>query len=208
MASTINADNGVISGITGIRTTADNTGNLALQANGVTLLTVATNNTIVLGNTLKFADGSTANTAASGGPGTANVQSANFTAVSGYVYGVNTTANAVTLTLPASPTVGNFVSIVDYNRTFNVNNCIINPNGNKVANTTVNTTLNLAGTQLTLFYMDSTQGWLQVSGAQSQFVGGYSASYLVVAGGGGGSCLLYTSPSPRDRQKSRMPSSA
>ena len=26
--------------------------------------------------------------------------------------------------------------------------------------------------------------------------------------GGGGSCLLYTSPSPRDRQKSRMPSSA
>ena len=29
----------------------------------------------------------------------------------------------------------------------------------------------------------------------------------VVAGGPGG-CLLYTSPSPRDRQKSRMPSSA
>ena len=27
---------------------------------------------------------------------------------------------------------------------------------------------------------------------------------LVIAGG----CLLYTSPSPRDRQKSRMPSSA
>ena len=27
-------------------------------------------------------------------------------------------------------------------------------------------------------------------------------------GGGGDGCLLYTSPSPRDRQKSRMPSSA
>ena len=26
--------------------------------------------------------------------------------------------------------------------------------------------------------------------------------------GGNGTCLLYTSPSPRDRQKSRMPSSA
>ena len=25
---------------------------------------------------------------------------------------------------------------------------------------------------------------------------------------GGGGCLLYTSPSPRDRQRSRMPSSA
>ena len=33
-----------------------------------------------------------------------------------------------------------------------------------------------------------------------------NAEVLVVAGGGG--CLLYTSPSPRDRQKSRMPSSA
>ena len=28
------------------------------------------------------------------------------------------------------------------------------------------------------------------------------------ADGKGGACLLYTSPSPRDRQKSRMPSSA
>ena len=28
------------------------------------------------------------------------------------------------------------------------------------------------------------------------------------AGGRGKGCLLYTSPSPRDRQKSRMPSSA
>ena len=31
---------------------------------------------------------------------------------------------------------------------------------------------------------------------------------LVPGGSSGGSCLLYTSPSPRDRQKSRMPSSA
>ena len=30
----------------------------------------------------------------------------------------------------------------------------------------------------------------------------------VLDSGGSGSCLLYTSPSPRDRQKSRMPSSA
>jgi hypothetical protein len=48
--SSINADNGVISGITGIRTTADNTGNLALQSNGVTLLTVTTANTLSVSN--------------------------------------------------------------------------------------------------------------------------------------------------------------
>ena len=34
---------------------------------------------------------------------------------------------------------------------------------------------------------------------QSMVVSGYTGAY---------SCLLYTSPSPRDRQKSRMPSSA
>ena len=31
---------------------------------------------------------------------------------------------------------------------------------------------------------------------------------IVVEGTAGNTCLLYTSPSPRDRQKSRMPSSA
>ena len=31
---------------------------------------------------------------------------------------------------------------------------------------------------------------------------------LQIKGGTSGACLLYTSPSPRDRQKSRMPSSA
>ena len=35
-----------------------------------------------------------------------------------------------------------------------------------------------------------------------------SATYLDAIDGGSGHCLLYTSPSPRDRQKSRMPSSA
>ena len=36
------------------------------------------------------------------------------------------------------------------------------------------------------------------------FIGGFGAMFLDLISG----CLLYTSPSPRDRQKSRMPSSA
>ena len=35
-----------------------------------------------------------------------------------------------------------------------------------------------------------------------------SDAYVLALAGGTGVCLLYTSPSPRDRQKSRMPSSA
>ena len=38
---------------------------------------------------------------------------------------------------------------------------------------------------------------------KNEKVDGYNAVQLTI-----GTCLLYTSPSPRDRQKSRMPSSA
>lgn len=171
--STISAGNTTT---TAFKVTADTTGNVTLSPNA--------GGSVILTAPLQYADGTTANTSAS--VGTANVQSANFTAVSGFVYGVNTTSSAVTVTLPASPTVGNFITFIDYNRTFATNNCTLNPNGNKIANTTSNTILSLSGTQVTLFYMDSTQGWLQVSGSQSTFVGGYSVNYLVVAGGGGG----------------------
>ena len=36
----------------------------------------------------------------------------------------------------------------------------------------------------------------------------FAASWGAAAGGVYGSCLLYTSPSPRDKRQSRMPSSA
>ena len=48
----------------------------------------------------------------------------------------------------------------------------------------------------------------------AELAGGRGANSAAAGGGGsgggskGGGCLLYTSPSPRDRQKSRMPSSA
>lgn len=40
MPATINADNGVVSGSAGVKTTADTSGELALQSNGVTQMTV------------------------------------------------------------------------------------------------------------------------------------------------------------------------
>ena len=39
-------------------------------------------------------------------------------------------------------------------------------------------------------------------------IGEHGASRVLLAPAPAGTCLLYTSPSPRDRQKSRMPSSA
>ena len=45
------------------------------------------------------------------------------------LYYVNTTAGAITLTLPRLPVAGNFVDIIDVNGTFNTNNCIVLPSG-------------------------------------------------------------------------------
>lgn len=186
--SSINADNGVVSGITGVRTTADNSGNLALQANGVTLLTVATNNTIVLGNTLKFADGSTANTAASGGgPGVFQaIQSANFTATANNIYAVNTAAATIYANLPASPSVGQYVTFIDFARTFGTNNLVINPNGSLVEGLSNTSTIGTNGAAVSAVYSGAVQGWLQYSSVSTPQLGGYAANYLVAAGGGGG----------------------
>ena len=52
--------------------------------------------------------------------------------------------------------------------------------------------------------------WRLLLGSVVMLVGGYlgEAGYINATLGFIIGCLLYTSPSPRDRQKSRMPSSA
>ena len=51
MASIINADNGVVSGSAGLKTSADSTGVLALQTNGTTAVTVDTSQNVGVGTT-------------------------------------------------------------------------------------------------------------------------------------------------------------
>jgi hypothetical protein len=52
-----------------------------------------------------------------------------LTAVSKQGYFINTTSNAITATLPASPTLGDFISFVDYAGTFDTNNLTVARNG-------------------------------------------------------------------------------
>jgi len=95
MPNTINADNGVVSGITGIRTTADNTGNLALQSNGVTLMTLATNNTVTISGT----------TTQTGNASFGNVTATVFNGAHNGTVGATTPATGAFTTLSASSTV-------------------------------------------------------------------------------------------------------
>jgi hypothetical protein len=85
--------------------------------------------------------------------------STGLTAVAGRGYFIDTTSGAVTVTLPASPKIGDTVTIADYATTFATNNVTINPNGNKIEAGTANGILSTNDQTHTLVYTDSTQGW-------------------------------------------------
>jgi hypothetical protein len=113
-----------------------------------------------------------------------SVQTGNFTAVAGNAYPINTTSGAVTVTLPASPTAGQAIQIVDYAGTWQTNNVTIAPNGAKINSSTNNYIAALRRESLAFVYIDSTQGWIVYSAANES--NSYGALYLIVAGGGAG----------------------
>ena len=119
-----------------------------------------------------------------------SVQTTDFTAVAGRGYPCNTTSSAFTVTLPASPSVGDYIQVVDYAGTFATNNITLGANGNKINGVVANTILTTNREAVTLTYVDSTQGWVSSSGAnegtQSIDPITYSVDFLVLAGGGGG----------------------
>jgi hypothetical protein len=129
-------------------------------------------------------------TPASGIAWQSSVKTSGFTAVAGEGYFCNTTSSAFTVTLPASPTAGQQIAIVDYAGTFDTNNLTINPNSNKIEGGTYNLQLTGDREGVTLVYIDSTQGWLATSGIQEGTDAlspiPYTVDFLVVAGGGGG----------------------
>ena len=128
------------------------------------------------------------------------MQTGAFTAVAGNGYPVNTTAAQITMTLSLSPSVGDTIEFVDYAGTFNSNQLMIARNGSNIKGAAADVSSTGQRVGVRMVYVDATQGWIAATARTATALGSFSAT--------GGTCLLYTSPSPRDRQKSRMPSSA
>ena len=92
-----------------------------------------------------------------------SIKTSNFTAASGEGYFVNTTSGAITVTLPASPSAGDIVSVKDYAQTFDTNACTIGRNSQPIEGQTFDLTLDTEGLAITLVYGDATKGWQSVN---------------------------------------------
>ena len=118
------------------------------------------------------------------------VKTSGFTAVAGEGYFCNTTSAGFTVTLPATPSAGDEVIILDYAGTFDTNALVISPNGNKIEGGTSNLQLTGEREGVRLVYIDATQGWLAYSGinegTDALSAAPYSVDFLVIAGGGSG----------------------
>jgi hypothetical protein len=88
-----------------------------------------------------------------------SVKTSSFTAVAGEGYFVNTTSAAITVTLPASPSAGDTIGIIDYAGTFATNNVTLDRNGNNIKGSAANETLSKNNGAYTYVYIDGTQGW-------------------------------------------------
>ena len=107
-------------------------------------------------------------------------KTASFTAVSGNGYFVNTTSSAITVTLPASPSAGAIVAVMDYANTAATNNITVARNSSKIDGEDVDAIMKTNGQSFTLVYVDSTEGWKTVNNADAQI----NTALFVAATGG------------------------
>ena len=86
-----------------------------------------------------------------------------YTAVNGDQLLINTSGGGlgttVTVTLPASPAVGNEVTFIDSGNAFGSNNLTINRNSQPILGTAANLTVSTNGAAFTLVYVNATRGW-------------------------------------------------
>ena len=71
----------------------------------------------------------------------------------------NTATNIITVNLPASPSIGDEVTIIDSRDNFTSNAVTVDRNGSPMNNGVVNETLGTNGQAATFVYIDGTCGW-------------------------------------------------
>jgi hypothetical protein len=112
----------------------------------------------------------------------ATVKTSDFNAAKNTGYFINTTSAGVVVTLPASPSLGDQITLVDYAGTFDTNGLGINLNGNKVNGVTTATGITTERQSCILTYSDATQGWLVTAAGVPSFLASLTITFITAAG--------------------------
>jgi hypothetical protein len=109
------------------------------------------------------------------------IRSSDFTAVNGVGYFVDTSAGQVTVTLPASPSVGDIVAIKDWSSTAATNRINIARNGQEIEGNATDGAIDVHGDAQTLVFSGASRGWMVVN---SGLLEGIQGAQFVSATGG------------------------
>jgi len=112
------------------------------------------------GGTLRKTTAERIKTYIGGGTSWQAIKTGAYTAVAGQGVFANTTSSAFTVTLPASPALGDEVTVVDYAGTFDSNACTIGRNSQPIQGVAEDLVVSTERASFTLVYVDGTQGWL------------------------------------------------
>lgn len=88
-----------------------------------------------------------------------SIKTANYTAVNDDIVFVDTTSSPVTITLPASPSLGDIVTVADLAGTAGTNNITVDRNSNKIDAGTENLVMDVNYSRVDFIYTDATNGW-------------------------------------------------
>jgi hypothetical protein len=94
-----------------------------------------------------------------GGGNPWTIKTADAISSAGDRFMVDTTAGAVTITLPSGPSIGDTVRIMDVAGKFNTNNCTVARNGAVIMGDAANMTVNTKNASFSLIYSNTTYGW-------------------------------------------------
>ena len=107
-------------------------------------------------------------------------KTANFTAANGEGYFVDSSSSAITVTLPASPSAGNIVSISDYNGSATTNAITIARNGSNINGDASDINITKGDSAITFVYVDATVGWTSVQTSSTSDV---KSDFIQATGG-------------------------
>jgi len=75
---------------------------------------------------------------------------------------VDTTSSALTITLPATPTINAIITFADYAGTWATNNVTVSRNSKKILGLNEDLILNVKNGTVTIAYADENKGWINV----------------------------------------------